>query len=150
MKKESASWLMFLSPGEPQKMIKALLEIICHTSINIAFPISHELDWWESVNLKSVSTRIFRRGVSSLKSELLIFLECPPVASKYRSCPFWPIVANAWLPLDCSVRSVLLRSPLSPILRKKKWRAGRRVGRLADTMPADISIAVQATVGASV
>lgn len=39
---------------------------------------------------------------------------------------------------------------LTPIHRRKTFMAGRVVGRLAEMIPAAISIAVQPTVGASV
>lgn len=38
----------------------------------------------------------------------------------------------------------------NPILRPMSLKAGTRVGRLAETMPADISMAVHPTVGANV
>lgn len=52
------------------------------------------------------------------------------------------------------VPSVLLKRastlPLIPSMRAMKRSAGRRVGRLAEMIPADISMAVQPTVGARV
>lgn len=41
-------------------------------------------------------------------------------------------------------------NPLIPSLRTINWRAGLMTGRQAETIPADISMAVQPTVGASV
>jgi hypothetical protein len=48
------------------------------------------------------------------------------------------------------LRKIPTTLPFIPSMRAMKRRAGRRVGRLAEMIPADISMAVQPTVGARV
>lgn len=53
-------------------------------------------------------------------------------------------------PVDVPLRSRLGMTPWSPRWRAINCSAGRSVGRHADVMPAEISMAVQPTVGAKV